>query len=80
MKNMKKELIELFNGCGDLEIYGMGMVGEKEVFRIARELENGKKVNWVKVRSILNKNNMSFMEGHRGEGRIFSKCIDIYFS
>jgi hypothetical protein len=78
--NKLNELNLMFNNCGDgLEIYYMGIVGKKEVFRIARELENGKKVNWTKVRNILNKNSISFMEGHRGEGRIFSKCIDTYF-
>jgi hypothetical protein len=81
LEELKKlnELNLMFNGCGDFEICYMGIIGEKEVFKISRELKIGKRVNWVKIKNILNKNNIRFIKGYGDEGKTFSKNIDMYF-
>jgi hypothetical protein len=85
---MKKEEIEkklneldlMFNNCGNgVEIYYMGEWGEVDSFRISRDGEIGSRVNWVKCKNILNKNNIKFNEGHSGWGMRMSRCIDMYF-
>ena len=82
-KNVKEKLEELevmFNGCGNgLELCYMGLDGGKESFRIYRDYKIGSRVNWVKCKSILSKNNIGFIEGHSGWGMMMSRCIDMYF-
>jgi hypothetical protein len=85
---MKKEEIEkklneldlMFNNCGNgVKIYYMGEWGEVDSFRISRDVGIGSRVNWVKCKNILNKNNIKFDEGHSGWGMRMSRCIDMYF-
>jgi hypothetical protein len=82
-KNVKEKLEELevmFNGCGNgLELCYMGLYGGKESFRIYRDCEIGSRVNWVKCKNILSKNNIEFIEGHSGWGMRMSRNINMYF-
>jgi hypothetical protein len=82
-ENVIKKLEELnvmFNNCGNgLELCYMGSWGGKESFRIYRDCEIRSRVNWVKCKKILSKNNIEFNEGHSGWGMIMSRNIDMYF-
>ena len=82
-ENVIKKLEELnvvFNNCGNgLELCYMGLRGGKESFRIYRDCGIGSRVNWVKCKKILSKNNIEFIEGHSGWGMMMSRCIDMYF-
>ena len=83
-ENVIKKLEELkvmFNNCGNgLELCYMGLLGGKESFRIYRDYKIGSRVNWVKCKNILSKNNIEFIEGHSGWGMRMSRNIDMYFN
>lgn len=67
-------LNEMFSKCGD----GVNVMcmNENKRFRINRK--DGR-VNWVKCKEILKKNNISFIEGNNGYGMMLGRCIDFDF-
>ncbi len=68
-------LNEMFSKCGD----GVNVMcmDENKRFRIYRF--DGR-VNWVKCKEILKKNNINgFTEGHDGYGMMLGRCIDFDF-
>ena len=70
----------MFNNCGNgVEICYMDKRGGVDSFRIYRDYKIGSRVNWVKCKNILNKNNIRFVEGESGWGMMMSRCIDMYF-
>ena len=70
-------LREMFSKCGNgVRVMMMSDVNEKDRFRIYRY--DGR-VNWVKCKEILNKNSVSFIEGHDGYGMMMGRCIDFDF-
>ena len=83
-KNIIEKLEDLelmFKNCGNgIEFSFMGEFGGKNCFRIYRDYKIGSRVNWVKCKKILNKNNIDFMEGHSGWGMMMSRNINICFN
>ena len=71
------ELNEIFSKCGDgVMICNM----DNGRFRICRDgYGNGKRVNWVKCKKILDKINIKYDEGESGWGWMMSRCIDFNY-
>lgn len=75
-----EELKLIFNNCGNgIAFCFMGEYNGKNRFRICRDHKDGSRVNWVKCKKILSKNNIDFDEGHSGWGMRMSRMIDFYF-
>ena len=67
-------LKKMFSKCGN-GVFIMRM-DDEDRFRICRV--DGR-VNWVKCKEILNKNEVVFIEAHDGYGMRLGRCIDFDF-
>jgi hypothetical protein len=74
-----KVLDKMFSKCGD-GVNVMCMSDDNDSIDRFRIYRHGGRVNWVKCKEILRKNNINdFTEGHDGYGMWLGRCIDFDF-
>lgn len=73
------ELMEMFDGCGDMDIIGMNNKDGEGKWRICRENFGIGRINWGKCKKILNKNGIKFIEGDNGYGKLNGRVIDFEY-
>jgi uncharacterized protein YjiK len=62
------KLIKLLSECGNVIVINMN----NNIVRVKNRGELGDRVNWVKMKKILDKENIEYIDGNNG----YNRCID----